>query len=61
MSVFKAVFMAKTIEKYKYNKYNKNQQTKKVILHKIWLTHDTNSKKKSSKITLNNSLSELSS
>ncbi len=29
--------MAKTIKKYKYNEYNKNQQTnKQVILHKIF-------------------------
>ncbi len=37
MSASYAIFMAKTIKKYKYNKYNKNQQTnKQVILHKIF-------------------------
>ncbi len=56
--------MAKTIKKYKYNKYNKKQQTNK---HKLYytrfftLTYDKNSKTFSGKIILNNSLSKFTS
>ncbi len=41
------IFMAKTIKKYKYNKYNKNQQTNKCKLYYtilFTLTYDKNSK-----------------
>ncbi len=62
MSASEAIFMAKTIKKYKNNKYNKNQQTnKQVILHKMfYITYDKSSKTFSGKIILN-SLSEFTS
>ncbi len=36
MSASKAIFMAKIIQTYKYNKCNQNQQTNKVIIHTIF-------------------------
>ncbi len=54
----------KQLKKYKYNKYNKNQQTNKHKLHYtrfFTLTYDKNSKTFSGKILLNNSLSEFTS
>ncbi len=59
MSASEAIFMAKTIKKYKNNKYK--QTNKQVILHKMfYITYDKSSKTFSGKIILN-SLSEFTS